>query len=144
LTGEEAVWQLFLSNTPVYTFSFSAGERAVSAWVQSEPIPRNQGDLLITALRGRDEFNQLKERMPDQDTVLFRQKSRLSWPESAPEELRPVAEEIWALTDEEPVTLAALFRRCTFCELKLYQAVDELVQSKHFQWSCREFAKEVA
>jgi hypothetical protein len=144
LTGEEAVWQMFLRNTPTYTFSFSAGDRAVSAWVQSEPIPRAQGDLLITALRGRDEFYQLKERLPNEDTVLFRQKSRLLWPASAPAELKPVAEEIWSLTDEEPVTLAALFRRCTFCELKIYQAVDELVQSKHFQWPCRELAKEVA
>ena len=144
LTGEEAIWQLFLSNTPAFTFSFSAGDRAVSSWVQSEPIPRSQGDVLISALRGRDEFHQLKERMPDEDSILFRQKSRFSWPESAPAELQPVAEEIWSVTDDEPFTLATLFRRCTFCELKIYQAIDELVQSKHFQWSCREFAKEVA
>ena len=144
LSGEEAFWQLFLSHSLAYTFSFSAVDRPVSAWIQSEPITRNQWDLLITALQGRDELHELKQRMPDADAFLHRRKSQLSWPPVAPPELQPIAEEIWSLADDEPVTLAGLFSSCTFCELKIYQAVDELVQSKHFEWSCREFAEEVA
>ena len=144
LTGEEALWQLFLSNTLAYTFSFSAGDRPVSAWIQSEPITRNQCDLLLTALRGRDEFHQLQLRMPDPDASLHRRKSILSWPPFAPPELQPIAEEIWAFADEAPVTLGGLFRRFTVCELKIYQVMDELVKSKHFEWSCHEIAKEVA
>src|SRR5207245_7872397 len=99
LTGEEALWQLFLSNTLAYTFSFSAGDQPVSAWIQSEPITRNQCDLLITALRGRDEFYQLKQRMHDADAILHRRKSILSRSPVAPPELQPVAEEIWSLTE---------------------------------------------
>ena len=144
LTGEEALWQLFLSDTLPYTFSFAAGDRPVSAWIQSEPITRNQCDLLLTALRGRDEFYQLQQRMPDPDAPLYRRKSILSWPSFAPPELQPIAEEIWSFANETPVTLGGLFRRFTVCELKIYQVVDELVQSKHFEWSCHEIAKEVA
>jgi CRP-like cAMP-binding protein len=144
LTGEEAFWQLFLSDSLAYTFSFSACDRPVSDWIQSESITRNQWDLLITALQSRDELHQLKERMPDADATLCRQKSKFSWPPVAPPELQPNAEEIWSVAGRAPVTLAGLFRRCTFCELKIYQVVDQLLQSKHFEWSCREFAEEVA
>jgi hypothetical protein len=135
---------LFLSNSLPYTFSFSAGAQPVSAWIQSEPITRNQWDLLITALQGRDELHELKQRMPDANATLHRQKSRLSWPAVAPPELQPIAEEIWSLADKAPVTLAGLFGRCTCCELKIYQVVDELLQSKHLEWSCSEFEEEVA
>jgi hypothetical protein len=144
LTGEEAFWQLFLSNSLAYTFSFSAGDRPVRSWIQSEPITRNQWELLITALQGRDEFNELKQRMPHADAYLHRRTSKLSWPPAAPPELQPIAEVIWSLPYNAPVTLAGLFRSCTFCELKIYKVVDELVQSKHFEWSCPEFAEEVA
>ena len=144
LTGEEAFWQLFLSNSLAYTFSFSAGDRPDSAWIQSEPITRNQWELLITALQGRDELNELKQRMPDADAYLHRRTSKLSWPPAAPPELQPIAEVIWSLPYNTPVTLAGLFRSCRFCELKIYQVVDELVQSKHLEWACREFAEEVA
>ena len=145
LVGEEAFWQLFLCDSLPYTFSFSAGDQPVSAWVQSEPIARNQYDLLISALQGRDEFNQLKQRMPDPEAFLLRrQKSTFAWPPAAPPELKSLAEEIWALTEETAVNLTSLFRKCSYCELKIYRVVHELLQSKHFQWSCPEFAEEVA
>ena len=82
--------------------------------------------------------------MPDAAATLHRRKSTLSWPPFAPPELQPIAEEIWAFADEAPVTLGGLFRRFTVCELKIYQVMDELVKSKHFEWSCHEFAEEVA
>lgn len=144
LTGEEAFWQLFLSNSLAYTFSFSAGDRPVSKSFRSESITRNQWDLLITALQSRDELQQLKQGMPDADATLRRQKSKLSCPSIEPSELQPIAEEIWSMAERAPVSLAGLFRNCTVCELKIYQAVDELLQSKQLEWSCREFAEEVA
>ena len=88
--------------------------------------------------------NELKQRMPHADAYLHRRTSKLSWPPAAPPELQPIAEVIWSLPYNAPVTLAGLFRSCTFCELKIYKVVDELVQSKHFDWSCPEFAEEVA
>lgn len=144
LTGEEALWQLFLSNSLDCTFSFSAGDRPVSAWVQSEPIARNQWDLLITALQGRDELQQLKQRMPNIDAYLHRRTSKLAWPPVAPAELQPVAEEIWMRAAEGPFNLATLCRTCSFCELKIYQTIDELVRYKYLEWSCRELVEEVA
>lgn len=143
LTGEEAFWQLFLSDCLPYTFSFSAGDKPVSSWVQTEPITRNQWDLLISALQGRDEFQQFQQRMPDPDAYFHRQKLKLIWPPAAPPELLPLAEEIWALA-EAPATLAGLFRSCTVCQLKIYKVVNELMESNHFGWFSHEFAAEVA
>lgn len=144
LTGEEAFWQLFLSDSLAGTFSFSSGDRPVSDWIQSEPITRNAGDMLINALQGRDEFHELKQRMPDAEAKLHRRKSSLSWPSIASPELQPIAEQVWPLAYKAPVTLAGLFRSCTVCELKIYQVMDELVQSKHFEWACGGFVHKVA
>jgi CRP-like cAMP-binding protein len=144
LTGEEAFWQLFLSDSLAGTFSFSSGERPVNAWIQSEPITRNAGDMLINALQGRDEFHDLQQRMPDAEEKLHRRKLNLSWPAAAARELQPIAEQIWPLAYNAPVTLNGLFRSGTVCELKIYQVVDELVQSKHFEWACGDLAHKVA
>jgi CRP-like cAMP-binding protein len=144
LTGEEAFWQLFLGDSLAGTFSFASGDRPVSDWIQSEPIARNASDMLINALQGRDEFHHLKQRMPDAEAKLHRRKLNLSWPPVASPELQPIAEQIWPLAYNAPVTLASLFRSCTVCELKIYQVVDELVQSKHFEWASGGFAHKVA
>ncbi len=63
LTGEEAFSQLFLSEALAGTFSFSSGDRAVRAGMQAEEIIRNPEEMLINALQGRDELNELKHRM---------------------------------------------------------------------------------
>ena len=97
LTGEEAFWQLFLSDSLAGTFSFSSGDRPVSDWIQSERITRNPEDMLINALQGRDEFHELKLRMPDAAATLHRRKPNLSWPPVRPPELQPMAEQIWPL-----------------------------------------------
>jgi hypothetical protein len=68
----------------------------------------------------------------------------LSWPAAAARELQPIAEQIWPLAYNAPVTLNGLFRSGTVCELKIYQVVDELVQSKHFEWACGDLAHKVA
>ena len=144
LIGEEAFRQLFLNEYLEHTFSFSAGSRPVSAWVQADPIERNQYDLLINSLQGRDELEQLKLRLPHADACLHRRKLKLSLPPGTAPELEAVIEEIWALANEGPINLTGLFRRCSFCELKIYLAVHELLETEHFETSCKEFAEEVA
>lgn len=135
LTGEEAFWQLFVDEKLTGKFSFSAGELPAKDWIQSERIARNAGEMLINALQGRDEFDQLKQRMPDSGETLQRSRANLSWPVAAPPELQPVAEHIWALTAKSALTISDLFRQCSVCELKVYQVVDELIQSRHLAWS---------
>ena len=80
LTGEEAFWQLFVSEELAGTFAFSdertAGQKD---WIQSERITKNAGEMLINALQGRDEFAELKQRFGDGAT-LQRHKASLSWP----------------------------------------------------------------
>ena len=131
LTGEEAFSQLFLSEALAGTFSFSSGDRPIRAGMQSEEITRNPEEMLINALQGRDELNELKHRMSHGGVTLQRQKPNLAWPACAPTNLQPVAEQIWKFAFGGPVTLSSLFRQCAFCELKIYEAVDELVKSQH-------------
>ena len=50
LTGEDAFWQLFLSDKLSGTFSFSVGERPLTDWIESGQIRRSGGEMLITAL----------------------------------------------------------------------------------------------
>jgi hypothetical protein len=66
---------------------------------------------------------------------LQRNKANLSWPVGAPPESKTVAEQIWQLAAKGPVTVLDLFHHCAVCELKIYQVVDELIQSHHFVWS---------
>ena len=135
LIGEEAFWQLFVSDLMTGTFSFSAGEKSVNNWIQSDQITRSPGDMLINALQGRDEIDELKQRLSNPDGTLLRRKPNLTWPASAPLDLQPVAEQIWAFSSGAPITLPALFRHCSVCELKIYRVVDELLRSHHFAWA---------
>ena len=135
LTGEEAFSQLFVSEALRGTFSFSSGDRLISTEILSEGITRNPEEILINALQGRDELIELKHRMPDSSATLRRRTRNLVWPESALTHLRHVAEQIWRITFSGPVTLSSLYQECSFCELKVYQAVDELVESQHLDLS---------
>jgi len=135
LTGEEAFSQLFLSEALPGTFSFSSGDRNICAGIQAGEITRNPEEMLIDALQGRDELNDMKSRMSDGAATLRRRKSNLSWPAKAPADLEPVAEQIWEVLADGPVTLFSLFRQGSFCELKIYEAVDELVESHHLDLS---------
>jgi CRP-like cAMP-binding protein len=144
LTGEEAFSQLFLSEALPGTFSFSSGDRPIRAGMQAGEITRNPEEMLIDALQGRDELNEMKRRMSDGAATLHRRKPNLSWPAKAPAELRPVAEQIWKFLAGGSVTLSSLFRQCCFCELKIYEAVDELVESQHLDLSPAEAGQKVA
>ena len=135
LTGEEAFWQLFVSEELAGTFAFSAEDLPVKDWIQSERITKNASEMLINALQGRDEFAELKQRFSDDTATLQRHKSTLSWPPAAPPESKTVAEQIWEFAAKGPVTVQALFRHCAVCELKVYQVVEELIHSHHFVWS---------
>jgi CRP-like cAMP-binding protein len=144
LTGEEAFWQLFVNEDLAGTFAFSTKDLPVKDWIQSERITKNAGEMLINALQGRDEFAELKQRFGVNGATLQRHKANLSWPAGAPPESKAVAEQIWQLAAKGPVTVPDLFHHCAVCELKVYQVVEELVQSHHFVWSDLAAAAKVA
>lgn len=135
LNGEEAFSQLFLSEALAGTFSFSSGDRLLRAGMQEEEFSRNPDEMLISALQGRDELNDLKHRLSEGSATLHQRGSNLVWPAGAPAELRPVAEQIWEYVGGGPVILSSLFRECSFNELKIYEAVDELVESQQLDLS---------
>jgi hypothetical protein len=144
LTGEEAFSQLFLSEALAGTFSFSSGDRVIRAGMQAEEITRNPDQMLINALQGRDELNELKHRMSDNSATLQRRKPDLVWPSAVEADLRPVAEEIWAFIADGQVAFSSLFRQCFFNELKIYQAVDQLVESQHLDLTSIQAGQKVA
>jgi hypothetical protein len=129
LVGEEAFWQLFLSNKLSGTFSFSVGERPVSDLIESGQIRRNAGDMLITALQFRDELHALKKGMHQNSETLRARTKELHWSGGAPDELRELAQQVLKLVSKGGKTMDDLYRQCSVCELKLYQIVTELLYS---------------
>jgi CRP-like cAMP-binding protein len=130
LTGEEAFWQLFLSESLTGTFLFSSRDQPDSNCLLSAGIERTQRDMLISALQFRDEFHALKARLPDASMKLRRRKLNFAWTDQADPELQPIAEQIWQLTYTTPLSLSSLYQKCSVCELKIYQIVDELVRAE--------------
>ena len=135
LTGEEAFWQLFVNEHLVGTFTFSTDAPPEKDWIQSERITKNASEMLINALQGRDEFAELKQRFGDESATVQRDKANFVWPATATPELQAVAEQIWNFVGKGPVTVSAIFQHCSVCELKIYQVVDELLQSRQLIWS---------
>lgn len=135
LTGEEAFWQLFVNEQLTGTFTFSATELPEKDWIQSDRITKNASEMLINALQGRDEFAELKQKFAEGTATLQRNKANLNWPAGAPAESLTVAEQVWDFAQKGSVTVDQIFRQCAVCELKVYQVVDELLQSRHFIWS---------
>src|SRR5947209_2357448 len=135
LTGEEAFWQLFVSEELAGTFAFSTAELPDKDWIQSELITKNASEMLINALQGRDEFAELKSRFSDSAATVQCARPAFNWPASAASELQPAAEQIWKCVAAGPRTVASIFRECTVCELKVYQVVNELIESRHLVWS---------
>lgn len=133
LTGEEALLQLFLRDTLAGTFVFNSRDSRLSDCVQSTQITRHAGDMLITAMQGRDELLELKERFDHANAVLHRKKLNFEWPENAPAGLQPTAENIWQIAYSTPTPIAGLYGRCSVCELKIYQIIDTLTESGHFE-----------
>jgi CRP-like cAMP-binding protein len=135
LTGEEAFWQLFVNEQLAGTFTFSTGNLPEKDWIQSDRIAKSAGEMLINALQGRDEFGELKLRFAARGETVERVKANFAWPAAAAPELEAVAKQIWDYAAAGPVTIWALFQHCAVCELKIYQVVDELIQSRQFAWS---------
>jgi CRP-like cAMP-binding protein len=144
LSGEEAFWQLFVNEQLTGTFTFSTTELPEKDWIQFAGITKNASEMLINALQGRDEFAELKQKFADGAATLERKKASLTWPAGAPPESLSVAEQVWDFTGKGPATVEQIFRHCAVCELKIYQVVDELIQSRHFVWSHEATAVKVA
>lgn len=141
LTGEEALWQLFLSDTLKGSFSFSSTERPIADCVQDGGIERNQRDMLIAACQFRDEFQALKARLPERSVKLRRCQLNFLWPEEVDPELRPLAEEIWQLAYTTPLSLSMLYQKCSVCELKIYSVVDVFIRTELFRVASAEEAR---
>ncbi len=133
LTGEEAFWQLFLSESLAGTFSFSSHDEPLGKCVQGTEMKRDADDLLICAVRNRDEFQELKPKYTDPSMKLLRRKLNFAWSVQADPELQPIAEQIWQLAYTTPLSLSTLYQRCSVCELKILRVVDELVKTELFR-----------
>ena len=143
LTGEEAFWQLFLSEEIPGTFSFSSGTECQELPGAAQ-ISRAAGDMLIHALQWRDEFATLKCDLADGAAIVERHKTHLVAEQVAAASLRPLVEQIWRLSDKRRLPLRSLYPRLHVCEVRIYQAVTALVRSGHFTLSSDELADKVA
>ncbi len=129
LRGEEAFWQLFLHEHHSGSFSFSNQTQVRADWGEGSEVTGQGDEILINAIRMRDQFDHLRKRIRDSSERLKRQKLNLEWGNPDLQDLRPVAEEIWQLAYNDELTLAELHRRSSFCDWKIYRTVDELVKS---------------
>ena len=143
LVGEEAFWQLFLAEGLHGTFSFSSGPRKISHSIQSTDFARNSEEMLINAVQGRDELRALRHEIPDPSALLLRLKSELAVGTIAPR-LRAIAEEIWPLSTGGSAVLRDLYPKCEISELRIYQAVHELISTGHFALSATKGTQKVA
>jgi CRP-like cAMP-binding protein len=144
LTGEEAFWQLFLAHDLPGTFSFTSGEGSITRSTKGGTIMRSAGDMLINALQARDEYISLKIAMPAETTLVERHKPTLDLGHSAPPALRSVMEQIWWLPFEGPIPLRALYSQLAVSELKVYQAINELLKDGHLTLAPVPLAAKVA
>ena len=129
LNGEEAFWQLFLHEHRSGSFSFSNETRGGAEWGESSALTGQADEILINAIRMRDQFDHLRKRIHDRSQRLKRQKLNLNWDNPDVQDLRPVAEEIWQLAYNDALTLAQLHCRSEFCDWKIYRTVDEMVNA---------------
>lgn len=127
LLGQEALWQLFLRDLPG-TFSFQILENPTDT---TGPLPAERGsnDLLINALRLRDEFTLLKEILPGENCTFIRVKNELEW--NGNPELTDIVTAIWNLCCKCQPRTDTLFEALHFSELTLYRGIQELIQSGH-------------
>jgi CRP-like cAMP-binding protein len=135
LSGEEAFWQLFLHEHRSGSFSFSNETQVRADWAESSALTGQADEILINAIRMRDQFDHLRKRIHDRSERVKRQKLNLEWSNPDLQELRGVAEEIWQLAYNNELSLAELHCRSGFCDWKIYRTVDEMVQTGHFSLS---------
>lgn len=95
-------------------------------------LSRQADEILINAIHMRDEFNDLRKQFRDTSAVVRRKQVNLAWEKPDLAELRPVAEAVWQIAYSRPIPLGDLSRASKYCDLKVYQAVDELVRTELF------------
>ncbi|MGI8891537.1 MAG: cyclic nucleotide-binding domain-containing protein [Chthoniobacterales bacterium] len=132
LSGEEAFWQLFLHEHKSGSFTFSNETQVRADWGENSALSGQGDQILINAIRMRDQFDHLRKRIRDGVERLKRKKLNLEWENPDLQDLRPVAEEIWQLAYKDELTLADLHARSEFCDWKIYRTVDELVRTGSF------------
>ena len=132
LRGEEAFWQLFIQPRKAWTFSFSRELPTNVDLAEQKIITATPDEMLIQAIQMRDEFESIRKSMSDDTARLKRQQLNFVWPESDLEELRPVAEEIWQIAYNQPMSLVDLCQRCNACALKIYLAVAGMLRAGLF------------
>jgi CRP-like cAMP-binding protein len=135
LSGEEAFWQLFLHEHRSGSFSFSNETQVRADWGESSALSGQADEILINAIRMRDQFDHLRKRIHDRSERLKRQKLNMAWENPDLQDLRGVAEEIWQLAYNDELSLAELHCRSGFCDWKIYRAVDEMVRTGLFSLS---------
>jgi hypothetical protein len=132
LLGEEAFWQLFIQPRKAWNFSFSKDLPTNVDWTEQKIITSSADEMLIQAVQMRDEFESLRKSMSDNSALLKRQQLNFVWLDSDLEELRAVAEEIWQIAYNQPMSLVDLCQRCNACALKVYLAVAGMIQAGLF------------
>ena len=132
LLGEEAFWQLFIQPRKAWTFTFSRELPTIEDWAEHKNITRTADDMLLHAVQMRDEFESLRGSIGNDTAPLKRQQLNFVWPESEPEALRPLAEEIWQIAYSKPISLIDLSERCSACALKVYKAVAGMLRAGLF------------
>lgn len=142
LQGEEAFWQLFLAENLRGKFSFASLQQKESP-PPEQVITRKAEDMLLAAIQARDEFQPLKEVM-DRSAMLKLRKRALTLPKGGSAASRSLAEKIWRCCAEYETPLSGLYPRFPVCELKIYQAVQELINTGHLTLSVDDESQKVA
>ncbi len=124
LTGMDAFDQIFLHEKLPGHFSFTP---MLGVEDVREEFPWNRGvdDLIINAVRQRDEFQIILEKLPPLDARLRVGTSLNMWHGSP--ELETVAHAICEVVASHPTRIEELFWLTSFCELSLYRALLELI-----------------
>jgi hypothetical protein len=143
LSGEEAFWQLFLHEHRSGSFSFSNETQVGADWGEDSALTGQADEILINAIRMRDQFDHLRKRIHEGSERVKRLKLNLEWENPDLRDLREVAEEIWQLAYNDELTLADLHCRSEFCDWKIYRTVDEMVRTGLFSLNAENEQREL-
>lgn len=129
LTGEEAFSQLFLGADQGGSFAFSTGPSRNDRALASDIFKREPCEILINAIRERDELEALRKEMPDSSSRLLRQKLEVELSGLRPD-LIPIVEKVWSLASGGRLCLGEIYGKLEVCELKIYEAVHQLIKTE--------------
>ncbi|CAN5513485.1 hypothetical protein BH20VER3_BH20VER3_22800 [soil metagenome] len=138
LSGDEAFWQLFLHEHRSGSFTFSNETQVRADWGANSAVTGQADEILINAIRMRDQFDHLRKRIHEGVERLRRKKLNLIWENPDLQDLLPVAEEIWQLAYSKKLTLADLHSQSQFCDWKIYRTVDEMIRTGLFTLDAEE------